>query len=65
MFVRSVVIEHHMDNPFSFMELQDVQEPTNFFECRVSSYQVDPTLAASKAEQHSKLNTPVIRSIAE
>ncbi len=28
------------DNPFSFMELQDVQELTNFFERRVSAYQV-------------------------
>ena len=27
-------------NPFPFMELQDVQERTNFFECRVSAYQV-------------------------
>lgn len=27
-------------NPFAFMELQDVQELTNFFERRVSSYQV-------------------------
>jgi ribonucleoside-diphosphate reductase beta chain len=27
-------------NPFAFMELQDVQEMTNFFERRVSSYQV-------------------------
>lgn len=27
-------------NPFDFMELQDVQELTNFFERRVSSYQV-------------------------
>jgi ribonucleoside-diphosphate reductase beta chain len=27
-------------NPFHFMELQDVQELTNFFERRVSSYQV-------------------------
>jgi ribonucleoside-diphosphate reductase beta chain len=26
-------------NPFSFMDLQDVQELTNFFERRVSSYQ--------------------------
>jgi len=26
-------------NPFSFMELQDVQELTNFFERRVSAYQ--------------------------
>ena len=30
-------------NPFSFMELQDVQELTNFFERRVSSYQVGVT----------------------
>ena len=27
-------------NPFSFMELQDVQELSNFFERRVSAYQV-------------------------
>ena len=27
-------------NLFSFMELQDVQELTNFFERRVSAYQV-------------------------
>jgi ribonucleoside-diphosphate reductase beta chain len=27
-------------NPFAFMELQDVQELTNFFERRVSSYQI-------------------------
>ena len=27
-------------NPLSFMELQDVQEVTNFFERRVSAYQV-------------------------
>jgi ribonucleoside-diphosphate reductase beta chain len=27
-------------NPFSFMDLQDVQEHTNFFERRVSAYQV-------------------------
>lgn len=30
-------------NPFPFMELQDVQELTNFFERRVSSYQVGIT----------------------
>lgn len=30
----------HAKNPFDFMELQDVQELTNFFERRVSSYQV-------------------------
>ena len=28
------------ENPFSFMELQDVQELTNFFERRPSAYQV-------------------------
>ena len=27
-------------NPFSFMDLQDVQELTNFFERKVSAYQV-------------------------
>ena len=31
---------YHAENPFSFMELQDVQELTNFFERRVSAYQV-------------------------
>lgn len=31
---------YHSENPFSFMELQDVQELTNFFERRVSAYQV-------------------------
>jgi ribonucleoside-diphosphate reductase beta chain len=31
---------YHARNPFPFMELQDVQELTNFFERRVSSYQV-------------------------
>jgi ribonucleoside-diphosphate reductase beta chain len=30
----------HSRNPFGFMELQDVQELTNFFERRVSAYQV-------------------------
>jgi ribonucleoside-diphosphate reductase beta chain len=30
----------HCTNPFPFMELQDVQELTNFFERRVSAYQV-------------------------
>jgi len=29
----------HAKNPFAFMDLQDVQELTNFFERRVSSYQ--------------------------
>lgn len=31
------------ENPFPFMELQDVQELTNFFERRVSAYQVGVT----------------------
>ena len=30
-------------NPFSFLDLQDVQEVTNFFERRVSAYQVGVT----------------------
>ena len=30
-------------NPLSFMDLQDVQEVTNFFERRVSAYQVGVT----------------------
>lgn len=30
---------YRVHNPFSFMELQDVQELTNFFERRVSAYQ--------------------------
>ena len=30
-------------NPFVFMDLQDVQEVTNFFERRVSAYQVGVT----------------------
>jgi ribonucleoside-diphosphate reductase beta chain len=34
---------YHVKNPFPFMELQDVQELTNFFERRVSSYQVGVT----------------------
>jgi ribonucleoside-diphosphate reductase beta chain len=32
--------QFHARNPFPFMELQDVQELTNFFERRVSAYQV-------------------------
>ena len=31
---------YHAKNPFSFMELQAVQELTNFFERRVTAYQV-------------------------
>ncbi|GGK42990.1 ribonucleoside-diphosphate reductase subunit beta [Pilimelia terevasa] len=34
-------------NPFAFMELQDVQELSNFFERRVSSYQVGVTGAVT------------------
>ena len=30
---------HTVDNPFPFMELQNVQESTNFFERRVAAYQ--------------------------
>lgn len=32
--------KYNVKNPFSFLDLQDVQEVTNFFERRVSSYQV-------------------------
>jgi len=32
--------KYHVKNPFPFMDLQDVQELSNFFERRVSSYQV-------------------------
>ncbi len=32
--------QYNVKNPFPFMELQDVQELTNFFERRVSAYQV-------------------------
>jgi ribonucleoside-diphosphate reductase beta chain len=31
---------YRVRNPFPFMELQDVQELTNFFERRVSAYQM-------------------------
>ncbi|WP_394850493.1 ribonucleotide-diphosphate reductase subunit beta [Pendulispora brunnea] len=34
---------YNVKNPFSFMALQDVQEVTNFFERRVSAYQVGIT----------------------
>ncbi|MFB9832979.1 ribonucleotide-diphosphate reductase subunit beta [Actinoallomurus acaciae] len=33
-------IRYGTENPFAFMELQDVQELSNFFERRVSAYQV-------------------------
>jgi ribonucleoside-diphosphate reductase beta chain len=32
--------KYNVRNPLSFMELQDVQELTNFFERRSSAYQV-------------------------
>jgi len=35
--------EYGSQNPFAFMELQDVQELSNFFERRVSAYQVAVT----------------------
>jgi len=34
---------YHARNPFPFMDLQDVQEVANFFERRVSAYQVGVT----------------------
>jgi ribonucleoside-diphosphate reductase beta chain len=34
---------YYAENPFSFMDLQDVQEVTNFFERRVSAYQMGVT----------------------
>lgn len=34
---------YHAKNPFAFLDLQDVQEVTNFFERRVSAYQVGVT----------------------
>ncbi len=36
----SIPKRFNVKNPFSFMELQDVQELTNFFERKVSAYQV-------------------------
>ncbi len=36
----SIPKRYNVKNPFSFMELQDVQELTNFFERKVSAYQV-------------------------
>lgn len=38
-------------NPFAFMELQDVQELTNFFERRVSAYQVGVSGEVAFAEE--------------
>ncbi|MCA9612308.1 MAG: ribonucleotide-diphosphate reductase subunit beta [Sandaracinus sp.] len=36
-------VRYRTPNPFPFMELQDVQELTNFFERRVSAYQIGLT----------------------
>ncbi|MEZ0393122.1 MAG: ribonucleotide-diphosphate reductase subunit beta [Pseudobdellovibrionaceae bacterium] len=38
---------YNVKNPFSFMELQDMQELANFFERRVSAYQVGVTGAVA------------------
>jgi ribonucleoside-diphosphate reductase beta chain len=43
--------EFHSSNPFSFMELQNVQELANFFERRVSAYQMGVTGEVSFDEQ--------------
>ena len=42
---------YHSKNPFSFMELQDVQELTNFFERRVAAYQKGISGEVSFAEE--------------
>jgi ribonucleoside-diphosphate reductase beta chain len=42
---------HNAKNPFDFMDLQDVQELANFFERRVSAYQV--AVAGDVAFDHS------------
>ena len=42
---------YHSKNPFSFMELQDVQELTNFFERRVAAYQKGVTGEVSFTEE--------------
>ena len=36
-------MRYHAKNPFPFMEQQDVQELANFFERRVSAYQIGVT----------------------
>ncbi len=43
----SIPSRYNVKNPFGFMELQDVQELTNFFERRVSAYQVGVSGAVS------------------
>ncbi len=47
------------ENPFAFMELQDVQELTNFFERRASAYQVaveatSPSTTTSETPRHTR-----------
>lgn len=44
-------------NPFAFMELQDVQELSNFFERRVSAYQVGVTGTVSFDEDFQATDT--------
>jgi len=41
----------HVKNPFSFMNLQDVQELANFFERRVSAYQTGVTGTVAFADE--------------
>jgi ribonucleoside-diphosphate reductase beta chain len=39
----NIPARYHKKNPFPFMELQDMQELANFFERRVSAYQMGVT----------------------
>ena len=43
----SIAPRYNVKNPFSFMELQDMQELANFFERRVSAYQMGVTGAVA------------------
>jgi ribonucleoside-diphosphate reductase beta chain len=43
----SIAPRYNVKNPFAFMELQDMQELANFFERRVSAYQVGVSGAVS------------------
>ncbi|MBV2168524.1 MAG: ribonucleotide-diphosphate reductase subunit beta [Bdellovibrio sp.] len=43
----NIAPRYNVKNPFSFMELQDMQELANFFERRVSAYQVGVSGAVS------------------
>ena len=40
---RNIPAKFNSKNPFSFLELQDVQELTNFFERKVAAYQMGVT----------------------